>query len=64
MHSVSWNEILTIENTENLYPMHYRPNPSENYSIFLISDESQYEDILHNTSNIDYEGTAKANWIN
>jgi hypothetical protein len=64
MQSITWRDILDLEKCENLYPMHHRPNPTENYSIFLISDESQYEDILHNTKTIDYEGTEKAVWIN
>lgn len=64
MRSMSWEDVLLAENVNNLFPMHHRPNSKNNYSIFLISDESQYNDILHNTSSIDYEGTEKADWIN
>lgn len=64
MKTYTLKQIQQMEGTEILYPMNYRPNANNKYSIFLISDISKSADIETNTSIIDYISTENANWIN
>jgi hypothetical protein len=61
MNYLKWNDVLTTEGVNNLYPMHYRPNKENTYSVFLITDSSRY---VENNKEIEHKGTGVIRWIN